>query len=89
MSKVEMYNDKIIRHEAGWGYRITEGDVGEIVISDFRENSSGIVWEEKLRVCSGAVAECLGKALIEKSREMEVGYPKSGQEGNIAVEKID
>ena len=71
MSKVEVYNDKIIRDEDGWGYRITEDDVDEIVIHYFEERDDGIHSEEKLRVFSSLVAECLGQAIIEKSREME------------------
>lgn len=78
MAKVEVYSDKIILHEDGWGYRITEGDVGEMVIFYFEERQEGLHSEEKLRVCSGSVAEYLGQALIDKSREMESGFPKAG-----------
>ena len=81
MSNVEVYNDKIIRNfKDGWGYRITEGDIGEIVIHYFEERKEGQFSEEKLRVYAGEMAECLGAALIEKSREMEADFPKAGSE---------
>jgi len=78
MSKVEVYNDKIIRHEDGWGYKVTEGDVGEIVIFYFEEKSDGTKFTETVRFGSGLVAESLGQAIIDKSREMEACFPKSG-----------
>jgi len=88
MSKVEVSNDKIIRDEDGWGYRITEGDVGEIVVFYFEKRKEGQFSEAKLRVYAGTMAECLGKALIEKSQEMEAGFPKSGLGENVGENVI-
>jgi hypothetical protein len=67
---VSSWTEKIILASDGWGYRIGEGDEGEIVIYYFEEREEGKVETEQMRFYTGEVGEALLKALNEKYEEM-------------------
>jgi hypothetical protein len=66
----ELYNEKIVSHSSGNGWRISEDDVGECVIWSFENGPSGRTYTERLRfyIDDGPF---LGRAILEKCEEME------------------
>ncbi|MHA2135992.1 MAG: hypothetical protein ACW99J_19200 [Candidatus Thorarchaeota archaeon] len=67
----ERWNDKIVRNDDGWGYRVTEGNEGEVVIHYFDETNDGV---KDKKLCSLYVNEtgfALLDALREKFNEMD------------------
>lgn len=70
MPDVQFWNDKIIFNNDGWGYRISEGDVGEAIIYYFEDTPTGRVETEKLRLYLGETTDMLLRALLEKLGEM-------------------
>ena len=69
---VYTYNEKIIYDDDGWGYCVTEGDTGEVIVKYF-ENARGgpRQYKEEMRLYTG-VGELVAKAILEKFQEMEL-----------------
>ena len=65
------WNDKIIMSLDGFGWKITEGDVGEAVLLYFEQTSEGKKETELARICGPEYIRAVGQGLIEKADEME------------------
>lgn len=68
---MQVWNDKIILDNDGWGYRITEGDEGEVVLIYFEEMTDGKKETELGRICGTDYIRAIGQKLIEKADEMD------------------
>ncbi len=68
------WNEKIIDHSDGYGYIIREGEIGEIVIYSYTYPSGKKLEVEEMRICGIDEIRAVGKALIEKAKEMEEAH---------------
>ena len=75
MSNVTTWNDKIIFDDDGFGYRITEGDEGEMVLLYFQEEERNgkthRAETEMLRLYVGELSFLVISKMREKMEEME------------------
>jgi len=67
---MKVCNDKIIMGN-GWGYKITEGDVGEVVLIYFEHSINGKKETELTRIGGTDYIRALGQQLTEKADEMD------------------
>lgn len=69
---VHTYNERIIYNDNGWGYCITEGDTGEVVVKYFENIPGGPrQYKDEMRLYKD-VGELVAKAILDKFKEMEL-----------------
>ena len=71
-NNIHVSTDKIITHRDGWGYRISDGDHGELVIYYFEDTAEGRKETEQMRLHVGEVGDALVDLLCEKYEEVKV-----------------
>ena len=64
-------NTKTITHPDGWGYKVSEGDECEVVITYFEERKEGNIDRETFRVCNGEAGRALLAAVAEQFDKMD------------------
>lgn len=67
---VHTWNDKIVYCDDGYGYRVSEGDEGEVIIYHFEVHATGKTEKEEMRLYVGEVGDALLEALRDKFHEI-------------------